>query len=225
MNKKSIIYIISIIVVFIIVIICFSKCYNNTKSAYNNNLLALNDTIKYYKGKNDELVAQKLLFEGELSDLKLLNADLYNKIENLNLENKKLQNIVDFSGTIENEPSDTFFITSKDSLLNGKIYDFNFTNNYRTLEGYTQFLNDSLKVSINKDIVYFEYTVAIDENNNVYINSDNPYVKYNQISGLTIKKQKEDKFIIGPTLGIGLTSDLKIRPYIGVGITYKLLGF
>lgn len=198
--------------------------YKNNK-LQNKNLIALNDSIKYYKGKNNELIASKLLYEGELNDLKIINNELYNKIENLKLENKKLQNIIDITGEIVHEPNDTIYITSKDSILNGKKYLFDFSNEYRTLEGYTQFLNDSLKISINKDIVKFNYTIAIDEENNVYINSDNPYVKYNNITGLTITKPKDKKFIIGPSISVGLTSDLKIRPIIGFSLTYKLISF
>lgn len=224
-STKILLHIIIIAILGICIWLSLKWQASKDEDRYQHNLAALNDTIKYYKGKNGELVAQKLLFEGQLSDLKNLNNDLYQKIDDLNLENKKLQSIVNFSGTIENAPTDTVFITTKDSILNGTKYAFDFTNKYRTLQGYTQYANDSLKVSIEKDIVNFEYTIAIDDNHNVYINSDNPYVKYDNISGLTIPKQKEDKWSIGPTIGVGVTSDLKVRPFIGVSLTYKVFGF
>lgn len=218
-------YIIIFITGILISIISIKITEYNLNKKYTSNLIALNDTIKYYKGKNNELIATQLLYEGSINDLKIINKELYNKIENLKLENKNLQSIIDVSGSIDHGQNDTIIITNEDSLLNGKIYEFNFNNNYRTLEGYTQFLNDSLKLNISKDIVTFNYTIAIDENNNIYINSDNPYVKYEKISGITIPKQKEDKFIFGPSINIGLTPDLKIKPSIGFSLTYKLFGF
>jgi len=37
------------------------------------------------------------------------------------------------------------------------------------------------------------------------------------------KYYKQKRFSIGPTIGYGLTSDMKFRPYIGIGINYGII--
>jgi hypothetical protein len=40
-----------------------------------------------------------------------------------------------------------------------------------------------------------------------------------------VSKNTEDKWIIGPYVGVGVINNLSITPNFGIGITYKLIGF
>ena len=83
-------------------------------------------------------------------------------------------------------------------------------------------------MSINKDKIYLDYTLAI-KDGKVYIQSDNPYVKYNEIQGLSIdgfKYKRQKRFGIGPSIGYGYDfTNNKFSPYIGISLNYNLICF
>lgn len=62
--------------------------------------------------------------------------------------------------------------------------------------------------------------------------SDNPYVTIMNVNGVIIDPTNSDvlkscfkpkKWSVGPQVGVGVGADLKLSPYIGVGITYGIL--
>ena len=70
----------------------------------------------------------------------------------------------------------------------------------------------------------FKYALAV-KGNVVYMTSDNPYVKFNSITGLKIPKQKkEKKFGIGPSV-FGGYSNKGFVYGIGIGLQYNLISF
>ena len=74
-----------IILVLISVVLLFTnglavKQCNSYKDMNNNNIVALTDTIQYYKTKSNELYVSKTLLLGDMKTLKLANDSLYNVI-------------------------------------------------------------------------------------------------------------------------------------------------
>lgn len=183
----------------------------------------MNDTIRYYKAKNGNLVATKLAFESDIKTLKLLNKDLYDEIENLKAKSD-VTYATYFEGVIENEVHDTTYIVQHDTIANGFSHDFAFNNEYRTLEGNVNYQNDTVGVKIVKDEMKFDYTVAMDKKNNIYITSTNPYVKYEQISGFQVPKPKRKRWTVGPAVGFGY-DPIQNKPslMLGVSLSYGLL--
>lgn len=64
--------------------------------------------------------------------------------------------------------------------------------------------------------------------------SDNPYVTISDLDGVVVdpKKSKmlkscfpQKRVCIGPYVGYGIGTDLKLSPQIGIGVSYMLLGF
>ena len=107
------------------------------------------------------------------------------------------------------------------------IKDFAFNNKYRELEGQVSLFDTTLSLNINKDKIYLDYTLAL-KDGKVYVQSDNPYVKYNEIQGLTIPSNiaKTKRFGIGPSVGYGYDFKFKkFSPYIGVSVNYNLISF
>lgn len=225
--KNVILYII-LILFFVIMCVSMRQCISN-KHTYNNNIIALTDTIKYYKGKNKELVASKTMIETSFNNIKYINDSLYNVLKSIGVKNPN--NVVYIETVIRDEKHDTIWKTPIVSSDDNNKYikkDFDFSNQYRTLKGYV-YLNkpDTLGLSIEQNDVIADFTVA-QKDNNVYITSNNPYIKYNNIIG--IKNQSEHKiktkrFGIGPYIGIGINKDAKIEPTIGIGITWSLFRF
>ena len=178
--KIHFIYILIILLLISFLHISVNKC-SNVSNEYKHNIEALNDTIKYYQDKNGNLVATKLAFESDINTLKLLNKTLYDQIDSLKISHKNVSQIVYVNGSIDNANKDTIYKVLRDTINRGFNKEFNFNNEYRLLEGTVNYKNDTLGININKDIVNFDYTIAIDKNSKIYIKSTNPYVKYNEI--------------------------------------------
>lgn len=221
--KTHVIYILIICLLMLCLSISVNKC-SNTSREYKHNIEALNDTIKYYQDKNGNLVATKLAFESDIKTLELLNKDLYDQIDSMNLNPKVVQQIIYVGGEIENPVQDTSYVVNPDTISKGFTKEFDFNNKYRILEGNVDYHNDSLGVHITKDIMNFDYTLVMDEDSRIYVKSTNPYVKYNEISGFTVPKQRNKRWNIGPAIHGGydpINKNWSISA--GVSITFGLI--
>lgn len=219
-----------IITILLTVLLCMSmrQCISN-KHTYNNNIVALTDTIKYYKGKNKELVAYKMMIETSFNNIKYINDSLYNVLKSIGVKNP--DNVVYIETIIRDEKHDTIWKTPIISSNDSNKYikkDFDFSNQYRTLKGYVYFNKpDTLGLSIEQNNAIANFTIT-QKDNNVYITSNNPYIKYNNIIGIknmSEHKTKTKRFGIGPYIGIGINKDAKIEPTIGIGLTWSLFRF
>lgn len=228
---KDIILYIALIILLGISCTAIYQCHRNNDIS-STNIKALTDSITYYRTHNDDIVAVKTAFSARADELKQLNKNLYDKIKSLDVKPKTITNTVYMQGETEFLPQDTAWVVRHDTLTNiiynnGSVYrDFAFNDRWRDLEGYVKYSNDTLGLSISKDIVRFDYTVAMDKNNKIYVKSDNPYVKYSEISGFQVPKQRTKMWGIGPQVGI--TYDPvhnKIAPTFGIGIQWSPIRF
>jgi len=200
------------------------------KDRNNNNVVALTDSIKYYKTKYGEVYVSKTLLEGDLSTLKIVNDSLYNTIKDMKLN--KPTTVVYIDNTIDNGKNDTSWVippipSGGDSII--MVYpmitkNFEFNNKYRELEGDVTIKDSTMNLNITKDKVFVDYTLAV-EDNKVYVKSNNPYVQYNKIQGIQLPQPKKrwTTLVIGPSIGYGY--DLKngnFGPNISLNITYGL---
>lgn len=200
--KIHIIYILIICILTTFLSMSVSRC-SDASDEYKHNIEALNDTIKYYQDKNGNLVATKLAFESDINTLKLLNKDLYDQIDSMKLNPKIVSQIIYVDGYVDNPQKDTAYIVKYDTIEKGFNKEFDFNDKYRNLEGNIDYHNDSLGVHITKDVTYFDYTLVMDKDARVYVKSTNPYVKYNELSGFTVPKQKKKHWFIGPAINGG----------------------
>lgn len=199
--------------------------YNDERNRYENNILAFKDTVSYYESKTGELIAMKTVFECDIKELETLNESLNKEIKDLRIKNEILSGVY-IDGKIENPSVDTVFQVKHDTIYNGFNHKFNFNNKWRNLEGYIDYVPDSLKMKITKDEVFFDYTLAMDNKNNIYLKSSNPYIKYNEFSGFTIPKEKKKKFVLGPSINYGYDFiNNKPSLTLGVSLTYKIFEF
>ena len=218
-----------IILILIIIVLCINTIFTvkgcqQYKEQNNQNLIALTDTIKYYTTKNGETYVSKEMLIGDLNTLKLVNDSLFKVIKEMKL--KKPESVVYIENQIDNGKKDTVWVINNDTIYEKKYLskDFNFNNEYRELEGNISLKDTVLSLNIDKDKVLFDYTLAI-ENNKVYIKSNNPYIKYNDIQGITLPKQKKSLFgiVIGPSIGYGYDfNGKKFGPNIGINATIGL---
>lgn len=221
-HKRIIIEVFSVVAFLILFGLTVSKC-SYYKNANDNNIIALTDSVKYYKGKLGNEVAKKTLVETDYKNLQLINDSLYRLVNSISVKNPDI--VIGSNVSIDNKNHDTVWIATDAEKKSSYIYrDFNFTDKYRELCGTVNYSNDTLGLHIEKDKVQFKYALAI-KNNQVYMTSDNPYVKFNTITGLKIPEQKRiKKFGIGPVIYGGYGN--KGWQYgIGIGLQYNFINF
>ena len=202
--------------------------YTNIKKQSADNIVALTDSLDFYKGKHGELIADKTLLIGDIELLKTTNADLYDELKSMKAKNA--EQAIQIKGLIENPQIDTTWVINTDTTYIYPTFtkNFDFSNQYRTLTGFIECSNNNLGLTFTKDITNFDYTLAI-QDGKVYITSSNPYVKYNEISGITLPKYKYKwSLVVGPSISVGYDPGSKtVVPTIGASLTlgYTLLSF
>lgn len=221
-HKRIFIEVFSVVAFFVFITLSINKC-TYYKNVNDKNIIALTDSVNYYKGKYGNEVAKKTMIETDCKNLQIINDSLYRMIQSMQV--KKPDMVIGGSTSIDNGKHDTVYIPTVTEITSKNIYrKFDFSNQYRELTGNVSYTNDTLGLYIEKDIMQFKYALAI-KDNVVYMTSDNPYVKFNSITGLTIPKQKkEKKFGMGPSV-FGGYSNKGFVYGIGIGLQYNLMNF
>lgn len=227
-NKRTIIEVLVMIILFVWALTSMQRC-STMKLEYNtaqNNIVALTDSIEYYESKTGELVAQKTMLTGEIKDLKESHAkelnDLYNELNSMKRKNAQLAAQIDV--LVENPTRDTVWKYDSVLVVQSLVQPFQFKDKWRNLSGNITLKDNNMGLNINEDQVFFDYTIAVDDGL-IYIKSDNPYVKYNQITAIQEQQKKPKRWNIGFQLGFGFQYGLfnekaDIGPYLGVGVSY-----
>ena len=221
-HKRILIEVFSVVAFFVFITLSINKC-TYYKNINDKNIIALTDSVKYYKGKYGNEVAKKTMIETDCKNLQIINDSLYRMIQSMQV--KKPDIVIGGSTSIDNGKHDTIYIPTVTEITSKNIYrKFDFSNQYRELTGNVSYTNDTLGLYIEKDRMQFKYALAV-KDNVVYMTSDNPYVKFNSITGLTIPKQKkEKKFGIGPSV-FGGYSNKGFVYGIGIGLQYNFMNF
>ena len=221
-HKRILIEVFSVVAFFVFITWSINKC-TYYKNVNDKNIIALTDSVNYYKGKYGNEVAKKTIIETDCKNLQIINDSLYRMIQNMQV--KKPDIVIGGSTSIDNGKHDTVWVPTVTEITSKNIYrKFDFSNQYRELTGNVSYTNDTLGLYIEKDIMQFKYALAV-KDNVVYMTSDNPYVKFNSITGLKIPKQKkEKKFGIGPSV-FGGYSNKGFVYGIGIGLQYNLISF
>lgn len=221
-HKRILIEVFSVVAFFVFMTLSINKC-TYYKNVNDKNIIALTDSVKYYKGKYGNEVAKKTMIETDCKNLQNINDSLYRMIQNMQVNKPDI--VIGGSTSIDNGKHDTVYIPTSTEITSKNIYrKFDFSNKYRELTGNVSYTNDTLGLYIEKDIMQFKYALAV-KDNVVYMTSDNPYVKFNSITGLTIPKQKkEKKFGIGPSV-FGGYSNKGFVYGIGIGLQYNFINF
>ena len=221
-HKRILIEVFSVVAFFVFITLSINKC-TYYKNVNDKNIIALTDSVKYYKGKYGNEVAKKTMIETDCKNLQIINDSLYRMIQSMQV--KKPDIVIGGSTSIDNGKHDTVWLPTVTEITSKNIYrKFDFSNQYRELTGNVSYTNDTLGLYIEKDRMQFKYALAI-KDNVVYMTSDNPYVKFNSITGLTIPKQKkEKKFGIGPSVFGGYGNKGFVYG-IGIGLQYNFINF
>lgn len=225
-KQTNIIFIIIIALLCICLSVSIKQC-RGKKIQYKTNIVAAHDTIHHYITNNHDTVYYKQGYSAEIEELKVINRKLYDELRDMKLKPKETQTVVHTETKyINTQQLDTQYVVKHDTIRNGFAHDFNFNDQYRQLEGTVEYHPDTLDIHIDKDIVNFDYTLAIDKDNRVYMKSDNPYVHLNEITSITIPKPKRTHWSLGPSIQYNYDPFNKKHSFgIGVSLQYNLLKF
>lgn len=212
-------------VVILLGIFLMKSIENNihTKHEYENNVIALTSELETWKTKTGELVAEKTILLGDIDLLKQTNEDLYDQVKKLKAKPKE---VIYVQTEIINEVHDTTYVM--DPGVNYMKQNFDFSNQFRTLTGFIEYNKPNLNLSFTQDIVKADFTVAI-KDSKVYVTSNNPYIQYNDIQGVTVPHYKPTWSIgIGPSFGGGfgiINKQFDFYAGISISLNYNFITF
>lgn len=217
---------------------------NTINKIKSQNELALTDSIRIYKDKqNNKIYEKNILVSNNDKDLETLSKNLYNEL--ILFKDKNNRNIITINQL--NISIDRLQDTLKSlKVNNGKILNnnintkFDFSDEYRSLSGGVDvILNNkdstySYQSYLIKDKINLKLITGLKDNGKdgfeIYMKSDNPYFKVDSIEGAIIKPDyfkkynKQKKFGIGINIGYGVSKN-GLNPYIGIGLNYNLFSF
>lgn len=200
--------------------------YRNTKlhekfERMEQNYIAASDSMKILNLENDNLLYEKntyMLKEKELSELLDISQEEVKDIK------KKLDSSIGYISNIKSKVQlDTIYMTDtlyydKDSIPFVKFF---YKDDWLSLDGITNL--DPVQTTISNIQIPMNIQTGLTVDNNIFVKTDNPYVKINNIDGaiITDKKPKigmHHEFQVGVGFQYGLfNGQIDFGPQIGYG--------
>lgn len=243
-----------IILILIVVLIFTSKSCQNAKlesEIAKQNIEAVQDELRIEKNKNGENQFLKLSLISNIKDLKNLNNELYEEVKKINGEVLAMsKTVISIKGTLEKIPIDRRG-ENPIALINDTLTaDFKFKSSgkswSRSVIGKSVYLMKNVTDSTYAQPLYDELledrmnltvfaSIRKRESDDMYeyvLRTDYPNAKLDvdgfidpKMFNNSFSKQSDDRWIIGPYVGVGVINNLSITPTFGIGLTYKILGF
>lgn len=226
-----------------ITLLMSTTCTNQRNNILENNIIALNDSVKTYKLKNGELMYEKQGYILEKQDLEKYIDIKEREIKDLERTlNSKVATISRLEGelAIASITTHDSIAILPDSTVN--IY-FDYDDTWLTLNGITSY---GLKTNLsNTTLSYMHISlplkVGMTEDNKWFATTSNPYVTFTTIEGANLQQARPKRWCLSVQCGVGGLAGLGISGgedgvvrsgwilggglYLGLGVSYKLLEF
>lgn len=229
-------------VLIIILLIVSSILYFknvNIENKLETNQVILTDSLYEYKNKVNELYKEKEAYITNKKDLERINKELYDEI-------KKLKDNPIVITKIETVTKiDSIFIeskTEKDSLSNSKINNYNYIDDYISMNLTHKLNNNTGSLFVNNIKMNADITYSIIENKktnklSIITKSNNPYLNITDVNGGLINLQnsktleqyyrRDNKWNISINGGYGIVYDhvngrFAVGPTLSIGVSYTL---
>ena len=203
-------------------------------------VVIVNDSLEIYKNKLNEEYVAKNTYIKTIDELKLLNDELSEEVKNLKDHPITITKIKQYfhTDTIY-ATSDSIVVADTDTTQRQLHWHSTHPDYYYSITGLTDVASDFSRFNTTLTNIYIPVDLTVDliesgKQLKFIARSDNPFVKINDINGAVIdptkssvikSRFKQKKWHIGPQLGFGLTSEMKFRPYVGIGIGYGIINF
>lgn len=207
-------------------------------AATNKNLESLNSDIK------KEIEKEK----GKVIYLSKLNTKLVDSLNHINSKNGNVDVRLNSDGSTTISWSyDTTYSEGNFHGISGNVKMFFVNDTIRTITENGSLINiispkidkKSIEVNIPVDEMHIALITGLQRNketNNleIFVRSDYPGFNVTKIDGAIIDPQKDaliksyfprKRFVIGPQIGAGISTNLKPSIFIGIGLTYKIFEF
>lgn len=208
------------------------------------NQRALSDSVRHYRNKAGEIEAVKSSFVTELNKLKDLNTDLHGELRK---EIGNVRSLIKAQADVDRGK-----LTVSNDLIR---YPDNITYGLRFKDAYTDSsltwtLNGESKFKLENNTLYPGTTTITEnrirvglvmgfkenkDNYEVFARSSSPLVTFNELDGVILIPKKNDitcpppakkkRFGLGPSIGYGLSQDLRLTPFVGLSLNWNLIEF
>lgn len=232
MDKKTIFIIIETIV--LISVIFFGYRYFSEKvDISDQNLKAAKGEVTVLKGQNDELIYTRDSYILKEKDLEEQLGITKSELKTLK---KKLDSSIAYISKLEAEILVKDVVMEKDTIIyinnNYSVIPFKYSDKWLNFKGKNDLtfdnnvLND-VKTTITEMSLSADLKVGLTDNNQIFVETDNPYIKFNSIEGAYLNKEvaqvRKVRFTYGFQLGFGvnygiINRKIDIGPYAGAGI-------
>lgn len=183
-------------------------CIENKKQKdiYKNNIEALTDTLRSVKLDNETLLYEKKMLIIDKEDAEKMLGISRKKIKEL--EKKTKSDAIYIAELKSSFKLDTIIMhdsiyTSQDTVF---MY-FNKKNEWYYISGVSEYYNGNGYTNINDLSIDVPLTLGITKDNNIFANSDNPYVSFSSINAAALTNNsnvKPKRWGIGPYIGVGI---------------------
>ena len=217
-----------LLTILCIILLLFSKCTADKNERLQNNIEVLIDSVKVTELKNGDLLYSKQILEVENKELSEAVGLEKNKRKEVEKElGEKIKLLAKVDGEIR---VDTLIL--KDTVVEtdfGNRINFNFNDQYLSLDGTTCLSNGIAQTKINSLSMDVPAFIGKTNNKQFFIRSENPYVSFPNIR-VAEEITRPKKWGLGIQVGIGCGYNLVDKgffagPYIGFGLSYNFLTF
>lgn len=215
-----------LLIILCIILLLFSKCTADKNERLQNNIEVLIDSVRVTELKNGDLLYSKQILEVDNKELAEAVGLEKNKRKEVEKElGEKIKLLAKVDGKIR---VDTLIL--KDTVIEtdfGNRINFNFKDQYLSLDGTTYLSNGIAQTKINS--LSMDVPAFIGKNKQFFIRSENPYVSFQNIR-VAEEITRPKKWGLGIQVGIGCGYNLVDKgffagPYIGLGLSYNFLTF
>ena len=228
-----------VIILFVMIsCVCYMKYRHYESKSIKPTLVIYNsDSLEIYKNKLKNLYVSKKIYVQNIKDLQNQNCELAQELKSLK------DNPLVITQTKMHTKIDTVYAQS-DTIIHGdSIYNLKWhidePKGYYAVIGGTDVRKDFSSFSAHIDQFTMNTNLTLDiieDKSGIRLigRTDNPYISISNMDGVMFdpskskylkKYYKQKKWSIGPTIGYGLSKDLKLTPYIGIGISYGIIQF
>lgn len=217
-NENLFIPYLAIIILTIFGVTQCQRADNNENNAQNTADF-LNDSIRYYKNKYGQEIAEKSVLIGYKNTLEILLSKQVDSTGQLKKLVSELKNVKTGGNITQITKIDTVKIPYEVPVP------FEFERNFSLTEKHYSISGTSTHQGISLNDIKIPNTISfVVEKNKIKVVNSNPYIKTTGVDTY-IYSHKQKRFGISAYVGYGLSADFTATPQVGIGLSYQLISF